>query len=254
VIHWDPELYLDVAEERARPLLDLTARVAATDPRTVVDLGCGPGNLTALLRRRWPRARLHALDSSPEMVAAARAVGIDAVLGDVTEWTPEAEDDVVICNAVLHWIPGHVELLRRWAAGLTPGAWLAVQVPGNFTAPSHVLPREQAESAGWRGRLSGLLLDPDAVLEPVDYASTLVEAGCTVDVWETTYLHQLTGPDPVLRWVSGTALRPVRSALSDADWDRFTAELAPRVAAAYPPVSDGSTWFPFRRIFAVARR
>ena len=263
MIIWDPRVYLRAADERARPFLDLMNRVLAEQPRRVVDLGCGPGNLTALLRERWPDARLHALDSSPDMVAAAREAGVDAGLGDVTEWRPGPEDDVVVCNAVLQWVSGHDELLRRWAEALPDSAWLAFQVPGNFAAPSHVLIREHAADPRWRDRLGGavgdtpgpgLLRDERAVLDPAGYAAILAGAGCAVDAWETTYLHRLTGPDPILSWVAGTALRPVRTALDDAQWAAFTEALAPRLRAAYPMQPDGTTWFPFRRIFAVAHR
>ena len=263
MITWDPQAYLRAADERARPFLDLVARVEATAPRRVVDLGCGPGNLTALLGERWPGAELHAVDSSPDMVAATRSTGIDAVLGDVTRWTPGPHDDVVVCNAVLQWVPGHDELLRRWATALALGGWLAFQVPGNFAAPSHVLIRGHADDPRWRDRLHdaagdtpgpGLLRGEDAVLDPARYAEILAGTGCEVDAWETTYLHRLTGPDPVLAWVTGTALRPVRTALTDAEWAEFTAELAPRLRAAYPARADGTTWFPFRRLFAVAHR
>jgi len=249
---WDPRAYLARRDERARPFHDLIARVYAESPRAVVDLGCGPGNLTELLARRWPSAALRALDSSPEMVAAAREAGIDAQLGDVTTWRPEPDADVVVCNAVLHWVPGHGELLRRWARELPSGAWLAMQVPANFDAPSHAAARRLAEDPRWRDRIGGLLLGPDAVLGAAGYAELLVGAGCTVDAWETTYLHRLDGPDPVFEWMMGTALRPVRSALDDAEWAAFRAELAPRLAQAYPRHADGTTWLPFRRVFAVA--
>jgi trans-aconitate 2-methyltransferase len=252
---WDPAVYLQAADERARPFFDLLARVGAERPHTVVDLGCGPGNLTRALADRWPGAAVRAMDSSPDMVAAARASGVDAVLGDVTVWTPGQHDDVVVCNAVLQWVPGHVDLLREWVPRLAPGAWLAFQVPGNFAAPSHVLIRELAAGPRWGPQLAGLLRDEHAVGDPADYAAVLAggaAGGCEVDAWETTYLHRLTGPDPVLRWVTGTALRPVRTALDDADWAAFTAELAPLLRHAYPPSADGTTWFPFRRIFAVA--
>lgn len=253
MISWDPAVYLRAADERARPFLDLVARIGAGAPRRVVDLGCGPGNLTALLRERWPDARLQAIDSSPDMVAAARDQGIDATEGDVVGWAPRDGDDVVVCNAVLQWVPGHLDLLRRWATQLGDGAWLAFQVPGNFGAPSHRIIREQAARSPWRQRLHGLLRDETAVHEPAEYAAALSDAGCGVDAWETTYLHRLTGPDPVLSWVTGTALRPVRTELDDAEWTAFTAELAPRLREAYPARPDGSTWFPFRRLFTVAQ-
>lgn len=252
---WDPVAYLAFTDYRARPFHELFARVGATFPRAVADLGCGPGNLTELLAERWPQARIEALDSSPEMVAAARERGIDARVADVADWHPAPDIDVVVCNAVLQWIPAHPDLLRRWAAELAPGAWLAVQMPGNFAAPSHVLARELADQPRWRRVLGEVMLrDQDTVLDPSGYAEVLTAGGCEADVWETTYLQQLTGEDPVLDWISGTALRPVRSALDERDWQEFTAELGCALRAAYPPRPDGTTWFPFRRVFAVARK
>ncbi len=245
---WDPTAYLGFADHRARPFHDLLARVTARAPRRVVDLGCGPGNLTALLAARWPAAAVEAVDSSAEMVHAARARGIDARRADLTDWVPAADTDVVVSNAVLHWVPQHRDLLPRWVAALPSGAELALQVPGNFGAPSHALVRELA------GR-HGVHLPADSpVAEPVEYAALLAATGAEVDVWETTYVHRLTGPDPVLQWIASTALRPVRDALGAPAYAAFRAELAPRLRAAYPARPDATTWFPFRRIFAVAHR
>lgn len=249
---WDPQQYLRYADERGRPFFDLVARIGADAPRRVVDLGCGPGQLTSTLRRRWPDARVEGVDSSPEMVAAARAAGVDARVADVREWAPADDVDVVVCNAVLQWVPGHAELLRGWARRMTPGGWLAVQVPGNFDTPSHVLVRELAASPEWSGRLHGVR-HVDAVDDPQGYAELLAACGCSVDAWETTYLHQLSGEDAVLEWMTGTGLRPIRAALDDAAWATFRAELAPRLRAAYPVRDDGTVWFPFRRVFAIAR-
>jgi trans-aconitate 2-methyltransferase len=229
---WDPALYLDFDDHRSRPFHDLLARIGATAPRRVVDLGCGPGHLTGVLAARWPKAAVSALDSSAEMVAAARERGIAAERVDVRDWTPPPDADVVVTNAVLQWVPGHLDLLPGWLAALPSQAWFALQVPGNFGAPSHALVRELA--AG-RVTLRGEGSVPD------------------VDVWETTYRHRLTGPDPVLHWIDATALRPVRDALTPAEYTAFREELAPRLRAAYPARPDGTTWFPFRRIFAVAR-
>jgi trans-aconitate 2-methyltransferase len=242
---WDPALYLDFDDLRARPFRDLVARIRTEDPRRVVDLGCGPGNMTATLAARWPEAILEATDSSAEMVAAARANGIDARREPVEDWMPAPDTDVVVSNAVLQWVPTHRALLPRWITALPPGATVAFQVPGNFAAPSHALTRALAERRG-------ITLRGEAgVAEPVEYAELL--AGTDADVWETTYVQRLTGEDPVLHWISSTALRPVRDALSADDYADFTAELAPQLRAAYPPSADGATWFPFRRIFAVAR-
>ncbi|MGH3684477.1 MAG: trans-aconitate 2-methyltransferase [Pseudonocardiaceae bacterium] len=248
---WDPETYLAFGDHRARPFHDLLARVGARDPGLVVDLGCGPGTLTRLLAKRWPMASVMALDSSPEMVQAARERGIYAELCDVRGWSPVAGTGLIVCNAVLQWVPEHAELLRHWMRKLPTGGWLALQVPGNFSAPSHAETARLAAEPHWRDLLD--LRTHPAVFEPAGYAALLSPGAVELDVWETTYLHRLTGPDPVLEWITGTALRPVRAALSAGEWAAFRQELAPRLKAAYPPGADGVTWFPFRRIFAVAQ-
>lgn len=250
---WDPRQYLEFSDHRDRPAHELLARVGAVSARRAVDLGCGAGNLTPLLSRRWPDAVVEATDSSPEMVGAARSRGVDAQLQDVRDWWPRPDTDVVLCNAVLHWVPEHVELLRQWLPALPEGAWFALQVPGNFTAPSHALVRELVAEPEWRA-VAGVPQGPDAVLEPSEYADAVADLGLAADAWETTYLQRLQGEDPVLEWLSGTTLRPVRAALDEAGWQRFRAQLAPRLRSAYPQRNDGTTWFPFRRVFAVAHR
>lgn len=251
---WDPTTYLTFADHRGRPFRDLVARIGADDPRKVVDLGCGPGNQTITLADRWPGAVIEGIDSSPEMVEAATAAGVAARVGDVNDWSPTPDTDVVLSNAVLQWVPDHTELLRNWAGQLPSGAWLAMQVPGNFTAPSHVLIREQVTSPTWRDTLSDVMLrEEDAVATPREYADLLTDAGCQVDAWETTYSQLMTGENPVLDWITGTALRPIRAALDDARWQAFIDELAPAMHAAYPRRPDGTTWFDFRRVFVVAR-
>jgi trans-aconitate 2-methyltransferase len=254
---WDPATYLGFAGERARPFVDLVSRVRHEAPATVVDLGCGEGALTASLARRWPGARVLGVDSSPEMLAAAAAHAQDRVSfaqADVREWAPDGPVDVLVTNAVLHWVPGHAGLLARWAGQLAPGGELAVQVPGNFRAPTHALLTELCRSPRWSARLAALAPAPDAVLEPAGYLEVLTGAGLEADVWETTYLHVLSGPDPVLRWVSGTVLRPVLAALDADEAEDLTKAYSAALRQAYPPRADGSTLLPFRRVFAVGRR
>lgn len=251
---WDPAVYSRYSDERERPFFDLTSRINARDPRTVVDLGCGPGTLTSTLRQRWPAAYIKGLDNSPEMIAKA-GEHIDAELADLATWRPEPDTDVVVTNAALQWVPGHRELLPVWLRALPPGAWFAMQVPGNFQAASHRTLRELSREARYAESLSGVLRD-EPVSEPADYAALLIDAGATVDAWETTYLHLLpaTGDEhPVLRWMEGTALRPVRAHLDDTLWASFRTELEARLAAVYPARS-GHVAFPFRRIFVVAHR
>jgi trans-aconitate 2-methyltransferase len=252
---WDPAQYLRFGDERSRPFFDLVARIPAVEPALVVDLGCGPGQLTATLADRWPEARVVGVDSSPEMIAEANAHAsgqLEFTLGDLTGWSPGEPADVVVSNATLQWVPGHDALLGSLARTVRPGGWLAFQVPGNFGSPSHVAIADQVRSPRWRDRIDAAVLDRPRSFEPGHYLDVLADAGLDADVWETTYLHRLQGPDPVFNWVKGTALRPVLAALGPADVAAFEEELASRLRAAYPAGPHGTT-FPFRRIFAVAQ-
>jgi trans-aconitate 2-methyltransferase len=253
---WDPAQYGVYGDERARPFTELVGRLGPVEPRHVVDLGCGSGELTATLAGRWPGAVVRALDSSPEMIAAARAHAIPGRLtfdvADVADWRPDRPVDLIVSNAVLQWVPGHLDLLPRWVDALAPGGRLAFQVPGNFDAPSHVLLRELCRSPRWRDRLAGTVRE-DPVLDPAGYLDRLARLGCAVDAWETTYMQVLSGDDPVLEWVKGTALRPVLSALPPDEAEEFLAAYRDRLRDAYPRRPYG-TVFPFRRVFVIAAR
>jgi trans-aconitate 2-methyltransferase len=251
---WDPEVYLGFADHRGRPFYDLLARVGAQAPRRVVDLGCGPGNLTETLAQRWPGATLEAWDSSPEMVAAAQARGVHAHAGAIEDWSPQPDTDVVISNAALQWVPSHRDLLVGWAGQLTPGSWMAFQVPGNFDAPSHRAVREVALRAPFVDALRDMpWRDAHQVDTPAEYAGLLTDAGCTVDAWEATYVHQLTGDTPVLDWITGTALTQVKARLTEESWQEYRQAIIPLLAQAYPRRADGATLFGFRRVFVVAQ-
>jgi trans-aconitate 2-methyltransferase len=257
---WDPAQYLTFAGERSRPFFDLVGRIGATAPDYVVDLGCGPGQLTATLAQRWPEADVEGIDSSAEMIAAAdRGSRRDLApgrltfrLGDVVEWKPDRPVDVIVSNAVLQWVPGHLELLPRWVESLASGGWLAFQLPGNFDQPNHTVLRELASSPRWRAQLTQAQLNRQAG-DPGDYLHVLARLGLSVDAWETTYLHVLNGPDPVTEWYKGTGLRPVLSVLDAGDGAAFLAEYSERIRIEYPAASYG-TPFAFRRVFVVARK
>ncbi|WP_154792991.1 methyltransferase domain-containing protein [Occultella kanbiaonis] len=254
---WDPATYLAYADERSRPFLDLLARVDG-DPATITDLGCGPGHLMAPLRARWPHAAIVGVDSSPEMIERARAEhaadGVTYVCADLTAWEPATPVDLLVSNATLQWVPGHLEILPRLAGAVTPGGTLAFAVPGNFDEPSHVLLRDLAGRAPYAAHT-------DAVVHPSShdgstYLAALAAASAAqwrVDAWETTYLHVLHGEDPVLRWILGTGARPVVQALPEDLRARFIAEYAALLRVAYPARPYG-TVLPFRRVFVVATR
>jgi trans-aconitate 2-methyltransferase len=250
---WDPERYLTYADERGRPFVELVARVGAQRPSAVVDLGCGPGNLTVLLRERWPDADIRGLDSSPEMIDKARLVdpAITFDVADLRTWARDADPvDVLVSNATLQWVPGHLDLLPGLVSRVRPGGWLALQVPGNFEEPSHTIRRDLADEEPYAAHTRGVAVptshDPDVYLE------ALADLGCSVDAWETTYLHVLTGPDPVFTWVSGTGARPTLQALPDDLRPAFEDEFRRRLRAAYPE-RGGRVVLPFRRVFAVAQ-
>lgn len=245
---WDPVRYLTYAGERGRPFVDLLAQVGATDPSAVVDLGCGPGNLTSLLADRWPEAAITGLDSSPEMIAAATDERITWTVGDLADWQGTA--DVVVSNATLQWVPGHLDLLPGLAGRVRQ--WLAFQVPGNFDEPSHAILGDLASRAPYDD-LTGDVVVPSSH-DPEVYYDALAGQGWRVDAWETTYLHVLSGPDPVFTWVSGTGARPTLQALPEGLRQEFERDYQERLAAAYPTRADGTVLLPFRRIFVVAHR
>jgi trans-aconitate 2-methyltransferase len=252
---WQPERYLAFAEQRTRPALDLLARVPLAKPARVADLGCGPGNSTALLTQRWPEAAVVGIDSSPEMLAQARASGVRAtwIEAGICAWTPDCPLDLIYANAALQWLGDHAKLLPRLLGELRAGGVLAVQMPRNFEAQSHALLRETARSGPWADRLGGIL-DQPPVAAPAWYHDLLAPHAATLDIWETEYLHVLAGDDPVLNWTRGTALRPVMQVLDRDQFAAFEAAYAARLRMAYPQGPDGRTLFTFRRLFLVAQR
>lgn len=255
---WDPERYLAFTDERGRPFADLLSRVGATEVDRVVDLGCGPGNLTGWLKQRWAGADVLGIDSSEDMVARAAAAGLPGVrfeVADLRGWRADPAVDVLVSNATLQWVPGHLDLLPRLVEQIVPGGWFAFQVPGNFAEPSHALLHELAGDSRFASHLEEVA-HPDAH-GPEVYLDALLRLGCTVDAWETTYLHLLRGPDPVFTWISGTGARPVLQALPDELRGVFEAEYKQLLREAYPPRESGTgepvTVLPFRRVFVVAQ-
>jgi trans-aconitate 2-methyltransferase len=256
---WDPGQYRQFADERSRPFYELVGRIDAESPGLVADLGCGPGELTADLSRRWPDADVVGVDSSAEMIAAAEAVAgsgrwprLRFLLQDAWDWTPPSPVDVLVSNALLQWVPDHQALVTRWAGWLAGGGWIALQVPANFGEPTHRLIREICASPRWQPLIGDVNLNRQGD-DPAEYLDLLTRAGCaSVDAWETTYLHVLDGDDAVLRWITGTGLRPVLATLDDTSRAEFLSEYGALLREAYPRQSYG-TPFPFRRVFVVAR-
>ncbi len=250
---WDPQQYSRFAGQRLRPALDLIARIPIELPQAVVDLGCGTGNVTRIVRNRWPQARIIGVDSSPQMLAEARLAEADIgwEQSDLASWNPPAQFDLVFSNAALHWLDDHPALFARLCGKVAAGGVLAVQMPRNFGAPSHTLMHELATSPPWRDMLASLLR-PQPVLAAEDYYDLLAPRVRSLDIWETEYLQILEGENPVAEWTKGTWLAPLLAALAPQARSVFEAEYRRRVAQAYPRRADGKTLFPFRRLFIVA--
>ena len=251
---WDPRQYLKFADHRLRPALDLLAQVPLDNPRSVYDLGCGPGNVTRLLAARWPTATVVGVDSSAEMLVKARqeAPGIAFHEADVERWVAPAPADLLFTNSTLQWLDDHARLFPRLVSQLAPQGVLAVQMPHNHDAPSHAAMREAAEEGPWRTQLRNVRsIRP--VGAPADYYRVLAPVARQVDIWETEYLHVLEGNNPVVEWTKGTGLRPYLDALQEPERGAFLAVYAQRIAALYPKQPDGRTLLPFRRLFILTR-
>ena len=249
-----PALYLSFADQRTRPAAELLARVPGPDPQSIIDLGCGPGNSTALLAARWPNARLEGLDSSAAMLEQAGASGVPArwVQGDIASWVPAAPYDLIFANATFQWLDNQAALLPRLIGHVKPGGAFAFQVPVNFHAPSHALMRDVAAEPQWAARLKNVRgIVPGSAQ---GYYDMLAPHAASLDVWETEYLHVLEGEDAVYRWVSATGLRPYLDALTGSAREDFVAQYKARLDGAYPRRADGKTLCPFQRLLVVATR
>jgi len=259
---WNPEQYLKYSSERLRPALDLLARIDMSAPRVVLDLGCGAGNVTAFLAQRWPDARIVGVDNSQEMLAKARASTVgepqrEWIDADIASYAPDAPVDVVYSNAALHWQPDHQRLFPRIFEWLAPGGVLAVQMPNQLAAPSHVAIADVVATPKWSARL-GAARQQTPVLSTTDYFRLLSASSQVVDAWTTEYLHVLPpsrdGVHPVVAWIMGTTLTPYVAALPPDEQRSFIDDVSQRVATVYPALPDGRVLYPFRRVFVVARR
>jgi trans-aconitate 2-methyltransferase len=255
---WDPAQYAQFADERGRPFRELVARIPTQDPVAVVDLGCGPGSMTATLAERWPHAAILGIDSSEDMIEAAakhRTAQVTFRKADIAGWRPEKQSvDVIVSNAALHWVPGHIDLLPGWAAALDEGGALALQVPLTFGAPAGAAITGVAADGPWASVLEPVLrATRSPVQAPETYMDVLAGAGLRVDVWSTTFFHVLQGVDPVLEWFSGTGLRTYLDALAGepALLDGFRQQIAARFREEFPS-RDYGTVLPFPRLFVVA--
>jgi trans-aconitate 2-methyltransferase len=255
---WDPKLYLKYANERSRPAADLIAQIRLENPAQIVDLGCGPGNSTELLRQRWPKAAITGVDNSPEMLAQAKANHPDWqwAMGDIESWSPEPVVDLIFSNAALHWVPGHATLFRSLIGAVAADGALAVQMPNNFHSPTHTIMQEVAANGDprWSKALDTASRN-FTVQPPAFYYDVLRKQAKRVDIWETEYQHVMDGPKAIFDWLRGTGMRPYLERLDDDEQRQLFEQMCLEgFQEAYPPDDQGKVLFPFRRLFIVAYR
>lgn len=252
---WDPSQYMKFGNERTQPSVDLVSRVPLAAPRRIVDLGCGPGNSTEMIARRWPEAEITGVDNSAAMLetAAKSYPHWRWEEADIGAWSPAEPYDLVFSNAALQWVPDHPRVFPALFRHVAEGGVLAVQMPRNFESPSHALMRKVAEDGAWRDRLRGAR-DLLAVRGPEFYYDLLAPRARRVEVWETEYGHVMADARAILEWVRGTGLRPFLEPLDAGERAEFERRYLAEIERAYPRRADGKVLFPFRRLFVVASR
>jgi trans-aconitate 2-methyltransferase len=254
---WDPAQYERYKAYRDRPAIDLMIQIPLDrEPREIWDIGCGTGEHAALLKRRHPKALVHGLDSSADMLASARERPdeVDWVEGSFEAWTPETPPDLIFTNAALQWASDNRTLFPRLVKSLAPGGVFACQVPLSHSAQWYDLLRETIAEPQWADRLKDVR-GTQPIAPPETYYDLIAPLCSSVDIWSTTYLHVLSGEDPVVEWMKGTGLRPyIQAFSSETERDRFVDAYRARVSQAFPRRPDGTTLFPFPRLFVLARR
>ncbi|MDP9088836.1 MAG: trans-aconitate 2-methyltransferase [Pseudomonadota bacterium] len=255
-MNWSARQYAAFEDERTRPVRDLLGALPVIQARSVIDLGCGPGNSTEVLAARYPQAQIAGIDSSPDMIAAARKrlPHIKFRVEEVQSWRDPGPFDVILANAVLHWLHDHESLMPRLLECLEPGGALAIQMPDNLDEPAHRLMRQIAQDGPWAAKLA----DASAARTPLASAEwyyELLKPRCArVDIWLTTYYHVLPGGAAIAEWFKGSGLRPFLDPLSDDERAAYLRDFKHGMEKTYPSRVDGSVLLPFPRLFMVAIR
>lgn len=252
---WSAAQYLKFEDERTRPAADLLAQVPADlVAGTVYDLGCGPGNSTELLARRFPGRGVRGVDNAADMLKAARErlPGVDFVECDLARWRPHEAAALLFANAVFQWLPDHVALMARLMDGLRPGGVLAVQMPDNLSEPSHLLMEESALAGPWKSAFEGGTPRRKPLPAPAAYFDALGPKAARVDVWHTAYNHPMADAAAIVEWVKGTGLRPYLDRIPAEERAGFLADYEARIGKAYAPMADGRRLLRFPRLFLIA--
>ena len=255
-MNWSPNQYTVFEDQRTRPVRDLLRAVPTADVMTAIDLGCGSGNSTEILVDSFPNASVSGIDSSVDMIEAARKrlPKCQFTVKPIESWNGPGSLDVILANAALHWVPNHTSLLPRLIKFLSSHGSLAIQMPDNLNEPAHRLMCEIALEQPWADKLAKSAGERTTV-ESVDWYYWLLRPLCSrVDIWRTTYHHSLAGGAAVVEWFKGSGLRPFLLPLNDVERERYLSQYRAAVSDAYQTLSDGTVLLPFPRLFIVATR
>jgi trans-aconitate 2-methyltransferase len=253
---WNSALYMKFENERTRAARDLLAQIPDFEPNSIFDLGCGPGNGTELLVAAFPRATIIGLDCSDNMLAVARARVATAqfIKQDIETWRPVDKVDLIFANAALHFVPNHHGLMVRLVSFLREGGWLAVQMPNNIQELSHALMRMVAADGPWASRLIPIAKTRTVIGALDEYYQLLTPVCSKIDIWQTTYIHSLDGPDGIVEWFEGSGLRPFLEPLSPCEREAFLSRYRAELAAVYPRQPDGKVLLRYSRLFFVVQK
>jgi len=252
---WKPVQYLKFENERLRPALDLLAQINMAKPKIIKDLGCGTGNITKIMKDRWPDAQITGIDSSEAMLTQAKKVSRDITweIADLNTWEAAETTDIIFSNATYHWLDNHDILFPKLMKSLNPDGILAIQMPNNFQAATHLCIAQVIRKGDWKLKLEGFLRE-QPVLTPDEYFGILANFSGSINMWETSYQHLLFGDNPVVEWTKGSALRPFLEKLDAANQDKFLDKYTELINHAYPQNNKGVTIMPFKRLFILATK
>jgi trans-aconitate 2-methyltransferase len=256
MVDWNPTAYMSYSRERAQPIIDFVAHLQQLAPKNIVDLGCGPGTSTGILRQAFPQARILGIDSSPAMISKAKAVlpGVTFLENNAAAWRPGPETDLVFSNALFQWVPDHHQVIREILQAMRRGATLAIQMPDNLGEPSHRLMAEVASRTPWQEKLGDATKARSPLLSPSAYHDLLSPLCSKLEIWRTTYHHRLAGHQGVTDMLSTTGLKPYLDPLSREERADYLTAYKAAIAPYYPPLNDGSVLYPFPRLFLKAIR
>ncbi|MCJ1331022.1 hypothetical protein MMC10_007709 [Thelotrema lepadinum] len=253
---WSADQYLKFEAERSRPSWDLVTGMRRSFKR-IVDLGCGPGNSTAILRTKWPKAHIVGMDSSRDMIKKAKKAlpDIEFTIDDLNSYTPAEPADLLFSNAAYQWLDydDRLPVLTRLLKTQPSGGVFAFQVPDNFSEPSHVSMRETAEQGPWAETLKNAHVPfRKGFQSPSELYNHLKPLCSDVNIWHTTYNHWLDDHQAIVEWVKGTGLRPFIDPLSPQHREKFLETYLEKIKKHYPLLHDGKVCLQYPRLFVIA--